>query len=584
MAYGSKYHYEFLSDNGTDYEIFIQKNGYSGDILDRALGQAPVLKRENNGCICGTSLEIWAECKVDGEYAEFYTSNPFEFKVLLYHGHTLIWSGFISTEIFSEPDIAPPYDVQIIAVDGLGELKFSDYDGGMNTLRDTIEGLLEKTGMVRPLNTVSSIAVTAPTSAASDDILDSAYADFAQFIGSSCYDALQGILESLHAMLTVHHNEWLLVRLTDLTSDAAYKKANGTTAYGEIATYGAMRWTDWWPVGQLTKKIDPAKNKVEVVSDLIYVDAMKNPDMETDASWAKHSGATYGTVGRSREEGYVLPNASAYVDQLSVFRTNLQVEAKCVISGYFGGRLAVAPTMKVQILREDSDGNFYYLKSQLNQDESVSYVWTSDASFILVSSTSLRVTNYEIPIPITQTDNADNLLVGFYGNANWQTCVTKCSVTIASEEKGSKDIADIQNGARSAADSVTSVIPRPSIVEDAGGLISGILYDHSGTGWDIITKVSTSHIASADLLQVIALDYAFDYVLPRRRMSGTLNVPVDTEELPMIFRDFGDLDFWPETYSWDMLHDELQVDLVSLPPHQLDHDWFLGDNLPMILN
>ena len=73
-------------------------------------------------------MEIYAECKVDGEFLELYTSDPKEFLVTVdVEGGTGYddrpWIGYISPELYSEPDIAPPYDVQITATDGLGELK-----------------------------------------------------------------------------------------------------------------------------------------------------------------------------------------------------------------------------------------------------------------------------------------------------------------------------------------------------------------------------------------------------------------------------------------------------------------------------
>ena len=73
MAYGQRYRFSFDSQNGSAIEIYILKKNYIGDIITRSLGRAPILKRENNKCIYGTSLELYAECKVDGEFASLYT-------------------------------------------------------------------------------------------------------------------------------------------------------------------------------------------------------------------------------------------------------------------------------------------------------------------------------------------------------------------------------------------------------------------------------------------------------------------------------------------------------------------------------
>ena len=126
MAYAVKYLFRFESANGTTREIHVLKDGYSGAVIQRALGRAPVLKKQHNGNVYGTSLEFYAECHVDREFIEFYTSDPKAYMVQLYDGSTLLWSGFVTPELYSEPDIAPPYDVQVVATDGVGELKLID--------------------------------------------------------------------------------------------------------------------------------------------------------------------------------------------------------------------------------------------------------------------------------------------------------------------------------------------------------------------------------------------------------------------------------------------------------------------------
>ncbi|MBQ1577329.1 MAG: hypothetical protein IIZ83_10235, partial [Oscillospiraceae bacterium] len=96
MAYAVKYVFTFQSVGGTTREIRILKDGYSGDPIRRALGRAPVLKKQQNGPVHGTSLEMYAECHVDQEFIEFYTSDPKEYRVDLYAGNSLLWQGWIT--------------------------------------------------------------------------------------------------------------------------------------------------------------------------------------------------------------------------------------------------------------------------------------------------------------------------------------------------------------------------------------------------------------------------------------------------------------------------------------------------------
>ena len=131
-GYNTRFFFSFKSRSGREFRIDIKKQGYTGTATKRPLGQSPVLKRESgdNG-VYGTSLSIYAECQTDGEFAELYTSDAREYLVILslVSGNTTtpIWHGFITPELYAQPEVAPPYDVQIVATDGLGELKLYNF-------------------------------------------------------------------------------------------------------------------------------------------------------------------------------------------------------------------------------------------------------------------------------------------------------------------------------------------------------------------------------------------------------------------------------------------------------------------------
>ena len=149
MAYATKYQFEFKSVHGATGKVLIEQDGFSGEAISRALGRAPVLRKEsgNNG-IYGTSLELYAECITDGEFADLYTSDAREFRVTLQRGGSTIWRGFVTPELYADPDIAPPYDVQITATDGLGELKNYDFtDFTTRSVAQHIVNILGYTGL-----------------------------------------------------------------------------------------------------------------------------------------------------------------------------------------------------------------------------------------------------------------------------------------------------------------------------------------------------------------------------------------------------------------------------------------------------
>ena len=62
MAYGLKYYFRFQAVNGDDMYIGLFKRDYTGESVQRAMGQAPVLRREKNDNICGSSLVRCPDC------------------------------------------------------------------------------------------------------------------------------------------------------------------------------------------------------------------------------------------------------------------------------------------------------------------------------------------------------------------------------------------------------------------------------------------------------------------------------------------------------------------------------------------
>ena len=213
MAYGQKYLFRWESIHGVAFRIILLQDGYSGSVIQRPIGGAPVLKMQENECVRGTSLEWKAECRVDGEFADLYTSSPREFAVELYRANTKIWTGFITPELYSEPDIAPPYDVSLVATDGLGELKLYDYAKiGQQSIRSILQTVLSYTGQDNEIYFVSQLHTSAVTDINFLRLLEMSL-DFME--GESCYDVLQSILHTLHATITLARGKWFIIRETD---------------------------------------------------------------------------------------------------------------------------------------------------------------------------------------------------------------------------------------------------------------------------------------------------------------------------------------------------------------------------------
>lgn len=577
-SYGPIYEFAFDSQNGADILIVISKKDYTGDVERRPLGRAPILKRENNGVIYGTSLELYAECKVDGEYAEFYTSSADEFKVDVWKDEVIIWTGFITPELYSEPDIAPPYDVQIIATDGIGELKnFIFETGGRRSIYEHLRQMLDHVELARGLSLISSLTFGDDAVQSNSKELFNIIVDLSHEIGKSCYDVIQRLLTSFNAKITLYRNEWVIFRETDFIrmvygNELIGVHSNGQQASFIITSFGSMEETSWWPIGQMTSIIEPAKKSLTLTAPNNY----KDNAFESN-KWISGNAATYNAA----EGAYVLPDEGSYIMQELDFsddvgyRLALRVSARNV--GGPDSDLDVGIRVKIDALGPSGyTDNWLVPVEDLTGDKVIGYGWDNQEGWIkgelaipMASDTSSDAQDIDIVIPLY-----DNRLQGV-NTTSW-IYARSIEVTIFNPS-GAHDIyvygvslqpyelvegyqanVSIDNGARETANEVTF-----SLSEGSKAMPAAINFM---TGLPLLPG-SNSPIKwwggqNQDYLSAMAEDYAMAVALPRMVFKGTLNVP--RRILPFLLQRDNTL-YFPRTYSYNLLDDELEIDMISIP-------------------
>lgn len=573
MAYAVKYVFTFQSVGGTTREIRILKDGYSGDPIRRALGRAPILKKQQNGPVHGTSLEMYAECHVDQEFIEFYTSDPKEYRVDLYAGNALLWQGWITPELYSEPDIAPPYDVQVIATDGVGELKLYDFAAqGMVSLRAMLTYLLGKTGLSTDVFLVSSLKAG---SAGAGALLDME-ASFDYLVGKTCYEALSYLLTTLHATITWWGGHWLLVRENNVTFTSGkvrYFNTAGNSALlaNSVQELGSMYQDPAWPVGQLSTVIDPAKNKIVVQAPWHPVTALKNSDMTQDSNWSKIQVSYDSTKG-----AYWFPQNAITTGELyqAVAFGGLRVPMRMTLSGcgssesgsgFFGqgnGWLGlvlryVDGSNNVYYLGTDGDGNRRWEQATPGQAP----VRAFKQDLLSVDVDRENADRIELDIPALAVGGAypsGTLTVSIFGGAAWLFSAHLDVIL----NKGYQDILRIDNGARGEGDDTEVAFGRvTSDVAYYQAFIQGILLNDGA----LITAFSDANFTTGmDFLSFISRDYARSVALPRARVEGTVSLEASVQLPPLVFTKDG-LDYWLETWSWNLYEDELQISARTLP-------------------
>lgn len=582
MAYAIKYLFKFESSNGTTREIRVLQDGYTGEVIQRPLGRAPVLKKQQNGPVHGTSLEFYAECNVDREFIEFYTSDPKAYRVDLYAGATLLWQGYITPELYSEPDIAPPYDVQVVATDGVGELKLYDYAAqGAVTLRTLLSGLLSRTGLGTDIYLISSLKAGSRGAGA---LLDMAI-NLDYMAGESCYDVLTYLLDTLHATITWWKGAWILSRETNVTftnGKVRYFNTAGNSALlnDSVQVLGKMYANPAWPVGQLSTVIDPAKNKVTVQAPWHPVTCLQNADMTSDTGWTKANNASFGP------DGYLFPNndtggnnyATAHIAQtlsMGGLRVPMSFELRATgVASEVGVRVGAA----IGALITYTVGNVVY---HLRKGDEGTPVWKEGSA--VGASIDGSLVDYQQPLASFDMDRiqAETLSIGeipaFVQGTSYPAgtlavyIVGTCARAFGAYldvvlPKGYQDILRLDNGARGEGGEVEVAIGREtSDTAYYAAFLQGLLLD-SGS---LITSFSDANFTTGmDYLAFIARDYALSVALPRAKVTGTVFLEGSVQIPPLVFTK-GGLDYWVETWGWNLYEDELEISARTLPSASL---------------
>ena len=562
--YGVLYVFRFESANKTNIEIQVLKKDYSGARTYRSLGRAPILKREKSGCVHGSSLELYAECQVDGEFASLYTSSADEYKVEVYKideflGDTFqrrVWTGFVSPELYSEPDIAPPYDVQIIATDGLGELKNYVFEArGLHSVQDHLEYMLGHTGLSQEFNVVSFMAGDSGTVPIMDVTVS-----LDHMAGECCYDVLKAVLDSFHAEIACQDGYWMIWRETDLVN---------LTSQIEVAEFGSQTKADWWPVGQLSTVIEPAKKRVTVISEDAYKDnVFKDVPFHAD-------GATYD----SEEKAFILPTAGTSVLKTLRFgaevgyKLSLTVTARNIGSGDEGQPIGI----KVKIEgRSPTVGDTFWLRERTDGKTS----WTNTEGVIekmleapAASDSAKDAQTIALELPLYSYSNrayhyATSVEVTIFNvDGDYPIHVYDVTLSKLDQVKGYKAVLEIDNGAREEADEATLIIADDDRIPAAADIfMNGIALNAAESP---ISSWASGRLAAMGYLAFMSRDYALSVALPRMKVQGVLNVPDSALITPVLFlRD--NTYYFPETYDYDLLNDELSVSLVSIPTAQIE--------------
>ena len=559
MAYRAKYRYRWASQNGNQGEVLLLKDGYTGAVIDRPLGRAPELSMEQNGHIHGTSLVLYLECREDGEYTELYTSSAKEWQVQLWWNGRSLWTGYLTPELYSEPDIAPPYDVCVTATDGLGELKRSEYkpsSWGLS-LEDHLYSILALTGLDQAIYHTGGISADGRPGAS---MLHEVKVDLSHLQGKTCYDVLDGILTAINAELTTWGQQWMLLRPSDLDNEstnlALYPANGGGSQTWGIPSYGSARTHGRWPVGQMSTQIIASRRAVTVQSpNHLREGSELSPDGWSGSGSTAirvEAGATSAS-GELITEGHWELMAGGSIAQSIGYSKGLGAHTLSI--DQYG-------LSKARITYRTSSGSTTHVLGMANGQVG----WDMGGDILIGSKTRETL---EIPIPAWAGAGTLTVSIAQHNSVvSPITAVYGVSFAVNGVSYGLELRLDLSNGARSEADAVESAFSTYPGGEES----YDVLLSQSGLpsfGGSPVSRWSTTKLGPQSYIGLLAMDIALGCALPRARKTGKLNVPQGADPTFLLLSD-GSRKYFVNTYTVDLLEDEVSVDMVSLPAAELE--------------
>ena len=599
MSYGAKYKFKFENIHGIVYEIRLLEKDYSGNVTTRPLGAAPVIRMQESGPFRSTSCDLTLECQVDtlgvGEFSFLYTSDPQQYKIEVYHGSLLIWQGFVATEIYSEPDIAPPYDVKVTATDGLGVLKEYDFEpAGEQTIREHLTTLLGRTGLNDGIYFVSSLKEHGKTPA---DFMDGVLIDLDYRDGDSCYDVLQDLLKTLRFTVTQWSGYWLLVRETDVAVDGNGRVPGFFTAANPniqtyshnidylAATVGQMGVAQMWPVGYLTRRVSPAKNRVKVRAPWHWRNGFSEVK---DDGWdvSDYSG------GGNQNAYFVSAGGYYNLGTLSYYVSNMKGRLWDEVALH---RFTVDFKVTVRVSKNNTINS-------INQAQGVSYlaitaVWDSGTPIYYTNKDGwdAGVNDEGDTLSVTATnpdhDSASTQEVSMVIPAPLDTNMGVFTVKIVgflvevydirvepSTVNGYEDTILIDNGARGGAEDL----------EIAGGRMTTANFIRTTFYQGIFLWYGDRHVLTSyddadnselDYLSLTALNYAKVHAAARIEITGTIDFPLGSFWQPLVIQSHGS---WAlmVSYDWNLKEAEIAFKAVTLPTATLTVDSEVITSIP----
>ena len=328
-----------------------------------------------DGGVQGSECRMALISETDFQFSEFFTCTERDYWVQIYFDGTEVWSGFIAPEMYEEPYIAPPYQIELVAYDGLGDLKnleWTTLTPNELSFRGFIEDAIDDLDTEYAnwydyvFNATTGLEETG-VSNASD--ADNVKFNLTRFVSDSIseystyYDILDAICKATNSRLIMDRGHYRWYRVPGLRDDAHYYTywakgagtSNGSENNKKDITGPDAATPNCFIGGDQRLSIFPALREFNVRHDYNYRNLLfKDYSFEqTDPTdyWEAQSGFSLSTSNRVGREMELLNEKTTYE-----YKEIRKVNQDWQIGGR--DRVVYIPTLKYQGAFKYMAGNY----------------------------------------------------------------------------------------------------------------------------------------------------------------------------------------------------------------------------------
>jgi hypothetical protein len=241
MPYGLKYTISQILRDETILRVEILENGYSG-VVKTYEGVSINLESNSSGdealpSIISSQLNISfiiSDADAASTFPDLLSFDDRKYFVKLYNGATFLWCGFLFNDYVSLPFTTGFVQVDIVAIDGLSLLEYSQFDNvgitSVNSLIRIIDVISQCINIINypdPISLITSCSYYAEgmfdrADASGDEPFIQSYIYVRDLQGKTYYEVLENIVSSFGCRLFQSDGQWQILAINQMALATRY--------------------------------------------------------------------------------------------------------------------------------------------------------------------------------------------------------------------------------------------------------------------------------------------------------------------------------------------------------------------------